>query len=53
MIRGLEHLPYEDRLRELGFFSLVEEKAARRPDGSLPVFKKGIINRKGINFLLR
>ena len=45
MIRGLEHLCYEHRLRELGWAEQAqpgEEKAARRPHCSLPVFKRGL-----------
>ena len=30
MIRGLEHLSYEEMLRELGLFNLGEEQALRR-----------------------
>jgi len=42
MIRGLGHLSCEERLRELGLFSLEEEKAPGRPYCSLPVPEGGL-----------
>ena len=43
MIQGMEHLSCENRLRELGLFSLEE----RRLQGDLSVFKGGLQERRG------
>ena len=66
MIRGLEHLPYEDRLRELGLFSLEKRrlwcdlsaafqylKGAYKQEGSQPFMRVDNSRTKGNGFKLR
>jgi len=50
MISGMEHLSYEERLRELGVFQPGEEKALGRPYCGLSVLKVGLQERWGQAF---
>lgn len=49
MLSGLEHLSYEDRMRELSWFSL--QKSLGRPYSNFPVHKGGYRNGEKGHFI--
>lgn len=50
MVRGLEHLIYDERLRKLGLFNLEKKKAVGRLYSGLPEPKEGYRNNGGTLF---
>lgn len=50
MIRGLENLPYKDRMREQGAFQPGEKKASGEPYSGLPIPEGGLQENWGGTF---